>query len=71
MEADLKGHKVKAFFYNNQVTDPLTDRLLKLANAANVPVVGVSETQPAGKNFAQWMLTELDATAKALAGPSS
>jgi zinc/manganese transport system substrate-binding protein len=71
MEADLKGRKVKVFFYNSQVTDPLTDRLLKLANAANVPVVGVSETQPAGKSFAEWMLTQLDATEKALAGPSS
>jgi zinc/manganese transport system substrate-binding protein len=71
METDLKGRKVKVFFYNSQVTDPLTDRLLKLANAANVPVVGVSETQPAGKTFAEWMLTQLDATEKALAGPSS
>jgi len=71
MEADLKGRKVKVFFYNNQVTDPLTERLLKIANAANVPVVGVSETQPAGKSFTAWMLTQLDATEKALAGPSS
>ncbi|MEJ0097087.1 MAG: zinc ABC transporter substrate-binding protein [Bauldia sp.] len=71
MEADLKGRKVKVFFYNSQVTDPLTDRLLKFANAASVPVVGVSETQPAGKSFAEWMLAQLDATEKALAGPSS
>jgi zinc/manganese transport system substrate-binding protein len=71
MEADLKGRRVKVFFYNNQVTDPLTERLLKIANDANVPVVGVSETQPAGKSFAAWMLTQLDATEKALAGPSS
>jgi zinc/manganese transport system substrate-binding protein len=71
MEADLKGRKVKVFFYNNQVTDPLTERLLKIADAANVPVVGVSETQPAGKSFTAWMLTQLDATEKALAGPSS
>jgi zinc/manganese transport system substrate-binding protein len=71
MESDLKGRKVKVFFYNSQVTDPLTDRLLKIANAANVPVVGVSETQPAGKTFAEWMLSQLDATEKALAGPPS
>lgn len=71
MEADLKTHAVKVFFYNSQVTDPLTDRLLSLAHKAGVPVVGVSETQPAGKSFADWMLGELDATEKALAGPSS
>ena len=71
MEADLKSHAVKVFFYNSQVTDPLTDRLLSLAHKSGVPVVGVSETQPAGKSFAAWMLSELDATEKALAGPSS
>jgi hypothetical protein len=31
----------------------------------------VTETQPAGKSFAEWMLGELDATEKALGGPSS
>jgi zinc/manganese transport system substrate-binding protein len=71
MESDLKNAKVKVFFYNSQVTDPLTKRLLKLANGAHVPVVGVSETQPAGKAFAIWMLDQLDATEKALAGPST
>jgi len=71
IESDLKNHKVKVFFYNSQVTDPLTDRLLKLANQGNVPVVGVSETEPGGKGFVDWMMDQLDATAKALAGPST
>jgi len=71
MESDLKSARVKVFFYNSQVTDPLTTRLLAIANAAHVPVVGVSETEPAGKTFSQWMLDQLDATEKALAGPSS
>jgi zinc/manganese transport system substrate-binding protein len=71
MENDLKSRAVKVFFYNSQVTDPLTDRLLAIANKAGVPVVGVSETQPAGKSFSAWMLSELDATAKALSGPPS
>ena len=70
-ENDLKTHQVKVLFYNSQVTDPLTDRLLSIASAAGVPVVGVTETQPAGMSFAAWMLSELDATEKALAGPSS
>jgi len=71
MENDLKNGKVRVFFYNSQVTDPLTTRLLAIANAAHVPVVGVSETEPAGKTFSQWMLDQLDSTEKALAGPSS
>jgi len=71
MESDLKNARVKAFFYNSHVTDTLTDRLLKLANDAHVPVVGVSETEPSGKSFATWMLDQLDATEKALSGPST
>jgi zinc/manganese transport system substrate-binding protein len=70
-ENDLKQHRVKALFYNSQVTDPQVDRLRKLAHDGNVPVVGVSETEPAGKSYAEWMLDQLDATEKALAGPSS
>jgi zinc/manganese transport system substrate-binding protein len=69
MESDLKDGKVKAFFYNNQVSDPLTEHLLALARAANVPVVGVTETAPAGTTYVEWMLGEIDATEKALAGP--
>jgi zinc/manganese transport system substrate-binding protein len=71
MESDLKNGKVKVFFYNSQVTDPLTDRLKSLAQKANIPVVGVTETEPAGKSFSAWMLSELDATEKALSGPNS
>jgi zinc/manganese transport system substrate-binding protein len=71
METDLKTHAVKVFFYNAQVTDPLTDRLLSLAHKAGVPVVGITETEPKGKSFTDWMLSELDATEKALAGPNS
>jgi zinc/manganese transport system substrate-binding protein len=70
-EQDLKDHKVKVLFYNSQVTDPQTDRLLAVAHEGGVAVVGVTETQPAGKSFSEWMLGELDATEKALAGPSS
>ena len=71
IESDLKNARVKVFFYNSQVTDTLTDRLLKLANDAHVPVVGVTETEPSGKSFATWMLDQLDATEKVLAGPST
>ncbi len=70
-EDDLKNSKVKILFYNSQVVDPLTERLLALAKQAGVPVVGVTETKPPGATYAQWMLDELDATAKALAAPSS
>jgi zinc/manganese transport system substrate-binding protein len=71
MEDDIKNGRVKIVFYNSQVEDPLTQHLAEAAKAAGVPVVGVTETQPEGQTFTQWMLGELDATAKALGAPAS
>ncbi len=71
VENDLKQHKVKVLLYNSQVSEKLTLRLLDIAKAAKVPVVGVTETQPANATFQDWMLLQLDALDKALSGPSS
>ena len=69
-ENDLRTGKVKVLLYNNQVTDNLSSRLVDIARSANVAVVGVSETQPAGVSFSGWMLGELDALEKALQSSS-
>jgi zinc/manganese transport system substrate-binding protein len=71
MEDDIKQGRVKVLFYNSQVEDPLTQHLSEVAKAAGVPIVGVTETLPEGQTFPQWMLGELDATAKALGAPAS
>jgi zinc/manganese transport system substrate-binding protein len=68
IERDLKERKVKVLFYNSQVSDALATRLRDLAKGSNIPVVGVTETLPAGMHFQNWMLSELDATDKALGG---
>lgn len=70
-EDDLKNGKVKALIYNKQVSEKLTERMLAIAGKAKVPVVGVTETQPANVTFEDWMLGELNALDKALTGPSS
>ena len=70
-ENDLTQHKVRALIYNKQVTSKLTARLIAIAHKAKVPVVAVTETQPADTTFADWMLSQLGALDKALAGPSS
>jgi zinc/manganese transport system substrate-binding protein len=70
-EDDLKNHKVKALIYNRQVSEKLTERLLAIAKKAKVPVVGVTETQPANTSFTDWMLGEMNALDKALTGPNS
>jgi zinc/manganese transport system substrate-binding protein len=71
MEDDLRTGKVKAFIYNGQVADPLTDRLLGIAKESGVAVVGVTETLPAGKTVQQWMLEQIDELGRALGTPSS
>lgn len=70
-ENDLKGKKVRALIYNTQVSEKLTERLLAIANKTKVPVVGVTETQPANVTFQDWMLGQLDALDNALSEPGS
>jgi zinc/manganese transport system substrate-binding protein len=53
-------HKVKVFLYNQQVTDPLTQSLVTLAEANHIPVVGVYETMPVpGYDYQTWMEAEV------------
>ena len=70
-ERDLKEHKVRMMFYNKQAADKIVQHLVAIARAAKVPVVGVTETIPAGLTFQNWMLGALGDTEKALAGPNS
>jgi len=55
-------HTVKAFVYNQQVTDSLTESFISLARANHIPVVGVYETMPEpGYRYQSWMLAEVRA----------
>jgi len=65
-ENDLKTHQVKLLIYNSQATDPIAARMRKIAEASGVPIVGATETEPDGKNYQSWMLSELDAVDRAL-----
>jgi zinc/manganese transport system substrate-binding protein len=59
-------HKVKVFCYNQQVVDALTTSIRDTALKAGVPVVGVYETMPAGYDYQNWMLAEVNAIEKAV-----
>lgn len=68
----FKHHRVKAFLYNQQVTDSLTAGFLALAKQNRVPVVGVYETMPTpGYDYQTWMLAEAKALDRALADKRS
>jgi len=67
-ENDLKGKKVKAMLYNAQASEPAVGKLVQLAKDNGIPVVGVSETEPPNSTYQDWMMGQLDALDKALAG---
>jgi zinc/manganese transport system substrate-binding protein len=71
LDGFFTGHKVKAFVYNQQVTDALTTSIRMTALHAGVPVVGVYETMPAGYRYQSWMLAEVRAIQQAVASKIS
>jgi len=70
-EDDLKMRKVRVLFYNKQASNNLVQHLVQLARMSEIPVVGVTETCPPSLSYQDWMMSELSATEKALAGPNS
>jgi zinc/manganese transport system substrate-binding protein len=71
VERNLTSHRVRVLFYNKQATNKLVAHLIDLARAANIPIVGVTETTPPGVSYRDWMLMQLEETQRALAEPSS
>lgn len=65
-ENDLRTHAVKLLIYNSQASDPVADRMERIARASHIPVVGAAETEPPGKTYQVWILSELEAVDKAL-----
>jgi zinc/manganese transport system substrate-binding protein len=67
-ERDLRTRAVKALLYNTQTGQAMTERMRAIANQAGVPVVAITETEPEGKNYQEWMASQLDALERALGG---
>ena len=65
-EDDLTNHRVRAMLYNAQADEPAVRRLVEIARAQKIPVIGLSETEPPGKTYSQWMLGQLEALDSAL-----
>lgn len=67
-EDDLRTRRVKVLIYNSQTSDAATERLKSIATRSGVPIVGVSETEPAGKTYQEWMTDQLRTLEEALSG---
>jgi zinc/manganese transport system substrate-binding protein len=68
-EKDLRTRSVKVLFYNPQTGQALTERMRAIARETGVPVVEVTETEPEGQRYQEWMSSQLDALDRALGGP--
>lgn len=65
-EKDIESHRVRILVYNSQASDPAAERMVRLARTSHIPVVAVTETEPPGKNYQEWLSSELDAVDQAL-----
>ncbi len=62
-ETDLRSHRVRLLVFNSQASDVVADRMKAIAIQAGVPILGVTETEPAGTRYQAWimgMLRDLD-----------
>ncbi len=66
MTALFSGGRVRVLLYNDQTVSPITNRIRAAAEAAGIPVVGVSETMPQGARFQDWQLGQARALERAL-----
>lgn len=70
-EDDLRRHRVRAMITNSQAENAAVKRLVGIAREAQIPVVGVTETEPAGTSYEAWMAQQLTALDRALEGGRS
>ncbi|HEY3844174.1 MAG TPA: zinc ABC transporter substrate-binding protein [Acidimicrobiales bacterium] len=67
MEELLTKHKIDVLLYNVQTVTSVTTQIRALAKRSGVPIVGVSETMPAGaRSYQQWQQSQLKALLRAL-----
>ncbi|KIL40619.1 hypothetical protein SD70_12645 [Gordoniibacillus kamchatkensis] len=62
----LKGKKVKLFVQNTQADSPTVKTMVDLASSNQIPIIHVTETEPQGKNYVQWMTDQLSELQKAI-----
>jgi zinc/manganese transport system substrate-binding protein len=60
MQKLLTDHDINVLLYNVQTVTPVTSQIRTLARSHGIPVVGVSETMPAGAaTYQQWQQSQL------------
>ena len=62
----LSSKQVKLFVQNIQADSPTVKNMVNLSQKNHIPVVHVTETEPAGKTYLQWMTDQLNEVKQAL-----
>ncbi|WP_242976011.1 zinc ABC transporter substrate-binding protein [Desulfosporosinus sp. FKB] len=60
VQNDIKTKAIKLLVFNTQTDSPTVENIVKLAESSGIPIVKVTETEPTGKNYIQWMSEQLD-----------
>jgi zinc/manganese transport system substrate-binding protein len=69
MDDLMTHHEVRVLLYNAQAVSPVTAHVRQLAEAAGIPVIGVTETMPANENtYQSWQLDQVKELQRALGG---
>jgi len=71
MDSQIRQRKIRILICNDQAISSFGARLLAEAKAANIPVVGMTETMPQGETYQTWMLRQLDELRSALIAAGS
>ncbi|MFZ4115470.1 MAG: metal ABC transporter solute-binding protein, Zn/Mn family [Chthoniobacterales bacterium] len=59
-EKSLISNTAKLLFQNSQTMNPSTQKMIAIAQEHHIPVIGITETQPANaKTYVAWMLSQL------------
>ncbi|MGH3931794.1 MAG: metal ABC transporter solute-binding protein, Zn/Mn family [Pseudonocardiaceae bacterium] len=64
----LTQRQVRLLIYNPQAETPVTSQARSAAQAADVPVVEMTETLPEGIDYLDWMSAQIEALSSALGG---
>lgn len=67
-EQVIMQRQAQALIYNKQVISPLIESMKNKASAYQIPLVGISETQPLNQDYIEWMSGQLHSVAEALHG---
>jgi zinc/manganese transport system substrate-binding protein len=64
----IPGRVARMLMFNSQAVTPMSSQMQALAQANSIPVVAMSETEPSGTTYQQWMMSQLQAVLQALGG---